>query len=195
MFCICPQPNGFDPSTTGHFLESHQLRAISWKAMCLMVFGACSIPSTGGFGCSASVRSQMVSIHQLRAISWKAINYGPFPGKPSTTGHFLESHVLNGVWCVFNTFHRRVWMFCICPQPNGFDPSTTGHFLESHQLRAISWKAMCLFTTSYDVHGGERVKDVGRGTWLPLNNSRHHLQHIGNFLFSWGNEFPQEYQV
>ena len=27
-----------------------------------MVFGGCSIPSTGGFGCSASVRSQMVSI-------------------------------------------------------------------------------------------------------------------------------------
>ena len=32
------------------------------------------------------------------------------------------------------TFHRRVWMFCICPQPNGFDPSITGHFLESHVL-------------------------------------------------------------
>ena len=40
----------------------------------LMVFGGCSIPSTGGFGCSASVHSQMVSIHQLRP--------------------FLESHVL-----------------------------------------------------------------------------------------------------
>ena len=38
-----------------------------------MVFGGCSIPSTGGFGCSASVSSQMVSIHQLRAISWKAM--------------------------------------------------------------------------------------------------------------------------
>ena len=25
MLCICPQPNGFDPSTTGHFLESHVL--------------------------------------------------------------------------------------------------------------------------------------------------------------------------
>ena len=25
MFCICPQPNGFDPSTMGHFLESHVL--------------------------------------------------------------------------------------------------------------------------------------------------------------------------
>ena len=25
MFCICPQPNGFDPSITGHFLESHVL--------------------------------------------------------------------------------------------------------------------------------------------------------------------------
>ena len=25
MFCICPQPNGFDSSTMGHFLESHVL--------------------------------------------------------------------------------------------------------------------------------------------------------------------------
>ena len=33
----------------------------------------CSIPSTGGFGCSASVHSQMVLIHQLRAIFWKAM--------------------------------------------------------------------------------------------------------------------------
>ena len=39
----------------------------------LMVFGGYLIPSTGGFGCSASVCSQMVSIHQLRAISWKAM--------------------------------------------------------------------------------------------------------------------------
>ena len=39
----------------------------------LMVFGGCSIPSTGGFGCSASVHSQMVLIHQLRAIFWKAM--------------------------------------------------------------------------------------------------------------------------
>ena len=38
----------------------------------LVVFGGCPVPSTGGFGCSASVRSQMVSIHQLWAI----------PGKP-----------------------------------------------------------------------------------------------------------------
>ena len=38
-----------------------------------MVFGGHPIPSTGGLGCSASVRSQMVSIHQLRAISWKAM--------------------------------------------------------------------------------------------------------------------------
>ena len=39
----------------------------------IMVFGGCPVPSTGGFGCSASVRSQMVSIHQLWAISWKAM--------------------------------------------------------------------------------------------------------------------------
>ena len=45
-------------------------------------------------------------------------------------------------------------MFCICPQPNGFDPSTMGHFLESHVLEDNEK----LFTTSYDIHGGERVK-------------------------------------
>ena len=38
-----------------------------------MVFGGCSIPSMEGFGCSASICSQMVSIHQLQAISWKAM--------------------------------------------------------------------------------------------------------------------------
>ena len=59
-----------------------------------MVFGGCSIPSTGGFGCSASVHSQMVSIHQLRTIFWKAM--------------------------------------CL--------------------------RTMKMFTTSYDIHGGERVK-------------------------------------
>ena len=39
----------------------------------LMVFGGYPVPSTGGLGCSASVRSQMVLIHQLQAISWEAM--------------------------------------------------------------------------------------------------------------------------
>ena len=39
----------------------------------LMAFGGYPVPSTGGFGCSVSVCSQMVSINQLWAISWKAM--------------------------------------------------------------------------------------------------------------------------
>ena len=45
-------------------------------------------------------------------------------------------------------------MFCICPQPNGFDPSITGHFLESHVLEDDE---NCLRRPMTSM-GGERVK-------------------------------------
>ena len=45
-------------------------------------------------------------------------------------------------------------MFCICPQPNGFDPLITGHFLESHVLEDDE---NCLRHPMMSM-GGERVK-------------------------------------